>query len=71
MCHETQATPDVAFLRNTGAVLLGVTVLVGAIGVGGCFFASMPGAPSQLASSEIPSTEVAVPTSKQDIEHSQ
>ena len=71
MSHETQATPDVAFLRNTGAVLLGVTVLVGAISIGGCFFISVPGASSKLAYSEVPTMGMAVPPSIQDIEHHQ
>ena len=42
MILDAQSAPDITFLRNIGIILLGLTVVVGAISVVGCLQAGEP-----------------------------
>ena len=69
MSYETQIVPDVAFLLNTGAVLLSVTIAAGAIGLGGTFLISTPGGSPWLSSGVAPTTGSTVMPPDLNIEH--
>ena len=49
MSHDAQLHPDVAFLRNTGVVLLVLTLAVGGISAVGCFLVTGQSAVAQSA----------------------
>ena len=55
--YGLQSLPDAAFLRRTGLVLLGLTVMAGAISVAGILKISEPVVMAQSAESAAPADE--------------
>jgi hypothetical protein len=60
MTHHAQSAPDIAFLRNIGIALLGLTVAVGAISVVGCLKAGEPWMVAQSLDGNITASDVGI-----------